>query len=282
MPKGLVFGNGFLGSRIAAELGYQLIGREEVNPLNFNDLGVFLDSKRPDVAINAVGKTGGPGEIGVDWCETHREESFRSNVSAAINISSACSDREIYFVHFGSGCIYEGDNGGRGFKEEDEPNFSGSYYSRTKMAIEKILKEFNVLQIRIRMPINGETNERNLITKLLRYDKIINVPNSLTYVDDLMVAGEKLMQLNATGIFNVVNPQPATHKQILDSHNLVSPAKKEYSLITLSELDKMTAARRSNCVLSTKKLNSLGIHLTPTQEAIKKSVAGYVEAENGK
>ena len=150
------------------------------------------------------------------------------------------------------------------------------------MAIEKILKEFNVLQIRIRMPINGETNERNLITKLLRYDKIINVPNSLTYVDDLMVAGEKLMQLNATGIFNVVNPQPATHKQILDSHNLVSPAKKEYSLITLSELDKMTAARRSNCVLSTKKLNSLGIHLTPTQEAIKKSVAGYVEAENGK
>ena len=275
--KYLILGKGFIGTKFSEFLENSVLSGKRINSVQ--DVESEIEKYNPEWVINCIGKTGKPN---VDWCEAHKNETMFSNILVPIMILQACEETGKRMVHIGTGCIYEGNNQGKGFSEEDEPNFSGSYYSRTKMAIEKILKEFNVLQIRIRMPINGETNERNLITKLLRYDKIINVPNSLTYVDDLMVAGEKLMQLNATGIFNVVNPQPATHKQILDSHNLVSPAKKEYSLITLSELDKMTAARRSNCVLSTKKLNSLGIHLTPTQEAIKKSVAGYVEAENGK
>jgi dTDP-4-dehydrorhamnose reductase len=36
-----------------------------------------LQLHAPDTVINAVGKTGTPN---VDWCEDHKEETFRSNV----------------------------------------------------------------------------------------------------------------------------------------------------------------------------------------------------------
>jgi dTDP-4-dehydrorhamnose reductase len=35
-----------------------------------------LDEVKPDVVINAAGKTGKPN---VDWCEDHKEETLRSN-----------------------------------------------------------------------------------------------------------------------------------------------------------------------------------------------------------
>ena len=139
--KVTVFGKGFLGTRIAEELGYNLVGRE-ISALNLRN---FLDDKRPEVVINAIGKTGKPN---IDWCEDNKEEAILSNVAVAVNLCVECSKRNIYFVHLSSGCIYEGDNKGKGFSEEDEPNFDGSFYSRSKIMAEQILKEFPCLILR--------------------------------------------------------------------------------------------------------------------------------------
>src|SRR5262249_54229949 len=68
------------------------------------------DEARPEVVINCAGKTGRPN---VDWCEDHRAETFQVNVTGALVALHACLDRGLYFVHVSSGCIYEGDNGGR-------------------------------------------------------------------------------------------------------------------------------------------------------------------------
>ena len=38
----------------------------------------------------------------------------------------------------------------------------------------------NVLNVRIRMPIIDSHNERNFITKITKYDKVVNIPNSMT------------------------------------------------------------------------------------------------------
>jgi len=163
-----------------------------------------LDHVKPDVVINAAGKTGRPN---VDWCETHKEETLRSNVTGPLVLLDECSKRKIYWVHLGSGCIYAGDNGGKGFSEEDLPNFGGSFYSRTKLWSDQILKEFpNVLVLRIRMPFDGTKNERSLITKLTKYAKVIDVQNSLTYLPDLIHAADQLIRKRKTGIYNVVNP----------------------------------------------------------------------------
>ena len=43
-----------------------------------------------------------------------------------------------------------------------------------------------VLNLRIRMPITGEENGRNFITKIATYEKVCSVPNSMTVLPELL------------------------------------------------------------------------------------------------
>ena len=50
---------------------------------------------------------------------------------------------------FATGCIFEYDDlhpmgSGIGFTEEDSPNFTGSYYSKTKGMVESLLRDFKI------------------------------------------------------------------------------------------------------------------------------------------
>ena len=136
LKKRIVFGRGYLGTKIAKALGYDLIFKKEVNPLNLPALKKFLDEHTPEVVINAIGKTGRPN---IDWCEENKGETIASNVIAAANLGLSCFKRGIYFVHLGSGCIYKGNNKGKRYSEEDEPNFYGpQLYAKTKIWSEKI------------------------------------------------------------------------------------------------------------------------------------------------
>ena len=183
-------------------------------------------------------------------------------------------------VHLGSGCIYEGDNDGSGFKEGDAPNFEGSYYSRTKLISEKILSDFEVLIVRLRMPIDGHPGPRNLLTKLLKYNQIVNIPNSITIIDDLLNITKQLMDKNQTSIFNVVNKNPITHKELLKIYEEISNKKLDYELIDERTLDQITKAKRSNCVLSIEKLEQLKIDVPETKEAVKKCIIKYIAEES--
>lgn len=75
---------------------------------------------------------------------------MRTNVTGTFNIFDACHERNIHVMYFGTGCIYHYDdkicpldnycqhnsnNNGKGFKETDDPNFSGSFYSKTKVNV---------------------------------------------------------------------------------------------------------------------------------------------------
>src|SRR5262249_23640971 len=137
----------------------------------------------PDVVINCAGRTGRPN---VDWCERHRAETLRSNVTGPLVLLGACLRPGAYLAQLGSGCLYSGDNGGTGFAEGDPPNFAGSYYSRTKAWAEQALREFPVLILRPRMPFDGSGSPRCLLTKLAGYRRVLDAPNSLTHLPDLL------------------------------------------------------------------------------------------------
>ena len=174
--KMLLFGaRGYLGQHFLRR--YPTVEVSNADIADPKQVADALDAARPDVVINAVGKTGRPN---VDWCEDHREETVRSNVTGPLILLDECAKRGAYWVHLSSGCIYEGDNGGRGFAEDDEPNFSGSFYARSKTWAERVLREFPVLILRLRMPFDGSCHERSLITKLSKYTRVLDEPNSLT------------------------------------------------------------------------------------------------------
>jgi 3,5-epimerase/4-reductase len=270
--RGIVFGEGFLGKRIADTLGYSTT---KTNPLDIKELERFLDAENPDVVINAIGKTGRPN---IDWCETHKKETIESNVVAAVNLCIKCSERGIYFVHLGSGCIYYGDNNRKGFTEEDEPNFYGpQFYAKSKILAERIIKLFPGLILRIRMPIDDRPHERNLVNKLLAYDKVIQEPNSMTTVPHMIDAIKTLIEKRRIGIYNLVNPGTISASEIMGLYQKIINSNHKFKIMPLEELDAVTSGKRSNCYLNTDKLNSEGIELPEIHQAVKKCLLGYKE-----
>jgi nucleoside-diphosphate-sugar epimerase len=272
--KYLVLGNGYLGNHFSRFFKCHLFAEKIKTEQMMHDI---LSVYKPEFVINCAGKTGRPN---IDWCETHKDETFFANVLLPTYIQKACEKHQAKMVHIGSGCTYQGDNGHRGFSEIDEPNWSGNYYAWTKIVSERYLNDFDVLQIRIRMPFNHDNNSRNLLTKLLAYDKVVEANNSITYVPDLLVATDALVQKNATGIFNVVNRDGITHGRILHHYEKISNKKLNYKLISASDLDSMTLVRRSNCVLSVDKLDSYGIYMPSSIDAMERCVYSYCNQNN--
>ena len=71
---------------------------------------------------------------------------------------------DVHVTNFATGCIYKYDDehqiGGKPFTEDDDPNFGGSFYSETKSYMEMMLRHYpNVMQCRVRMPIDGDLAE---------------------------------------------------------------------------------------------------------------------------
>lgn len=239
-----------------------------------------IEEVRPDIIINAAGKTGRPN---IDWCETHREETWRSNVLGPKVLAEVCKARSILMVHLSSGCIFDGSSPNlNGFTEEDIPN-PVSYYGETKVEGENVLKGYPVLIQRLRMPIDKYPDPRNLITKLAKYGKVIDVINSITIVDDFVSATARLMHLERTGIYHIVNPGPVKHKDILSWYKEIVDHGHSYELIRSEELLSMGLAKtgRSNCILSTAKLLKEKIYLPTADWSIRYCLIRYAQEWRG-
>lgn len=183
-----------------------------------------LDAVKPDFVVNAAGLTGRPN---VDWCEDHKEDVVRVNVVGTLSLVDLCNSRGIHVTNYATGCIYSYDDehpiGGKGFTEEDPPNFSGSFYSYTKGMVEALLKPFpNVLTLRVRMPISDDLSPRNFITKITKYERVVNIPNSMTVLTELLPVSVTMTERKLKGVHNFTNPGAISHNQILDLYKKVS------------------------------------------------------------
>ena len=229
-----------------------------------------LDRYEPDVVVNSAGKTGHPN---VDWCEQHRDETLRSNVTGPLVLLDACRSRSCYFVHLSSGCLYQGNNGGPGFREVDPPNFFGSFYSRTKAYADQILSEFPVLILRPRMPFDDTLHERTLFGKLVKYQQVLDAENSFTYVPDFLRATQRLITDRRSGVFHVVNPGASSPYALMRRYRETVDPQHQFVRLSPEDLGEVTTAERSSCVLCTDKLVRHGIRLRPLDEAVDTALA---------
>jgi len=273
--KILFFGStGFIGSQLKEALLAK--GHEVVDPRieirNFDEVKKTVEETSPDYIINATGITGKPN---VDWCETHPEETNTVNIDGSINIATAAQEKGTKVAQLSSGCVYEGDNGGKGWIEEDEPNFFGSVYSRSRIECEKRLKKYpNVLQLRIRIPIMGKPNPKNLIDKMLHYPQMINVTNSCTVMEDFIPATIQLIEMGETGVLNMTNIGAMNHKEIMTLYKEIVDPSFEINIMP-KEQEEELCKRRSNCVLNTDKREGLGVHMPPLEESVRRILNDY-------
>jgi len=257
----IVGGDGFLGGYFRQRLPHALVAQVDIS--NLSAVKTMLrDQLKPDIVINCAGKTGRPN---VDWCEDNKLATLHSNVTGALVLMEQCLLADIAYVHIGSGCIY--DNGY--FDEKDDPNFKGSFYSKTKLAADILLQDFPVLNLRLRMPFDGSLNPRNLIRKLIGYNKVLTCRNSMTYIPDFINAAVALMDKGLTGTFNIVNESTISpwdivrlYKEIVDKNHTFEP-------LSLQDLSSLAKAARSNCELSVEKLTSVGIQMMHVKDAVE-------------
>ncbi|CAE5962353.1 unnamed protein product [Arabidopsis lyrata] len=241
-----------------------------------------IESVKPSHVFNAAGVTGRPN---VDWCESHKVETIRTNVAGTLTLADICREKGLVLINYATGCIFEYDSGhplgsGIGFKEEDTPNFTGSFYSKTKAMVEELLKNYeNVCTLRVRMPISSDlTNPRNFITKIARYEKVVDIPNSMTILDELLPISIEMAKRNLTGIYNFTNPGVVSHNEILEMYRDYIDPSFTWKNFTLEEQAKVIVAPRSNNELDATKLKTE----FPELMSIKESLIKFVFEPNKK
>ena len=272
----LIMGAGFLGQRFSAALPGSTLSRADIS--DPDAVGEALDAIRPAAVVNCAGKTGRPN---VDWCETHQDETYRANVVGALVLAEQCRKRGVYLLHMGSGCIFYGPSPDPGGWREDDVANPQAFYSRTKYAADLVLSSLpGVAVARLRMPIDGRPDARNLITKLAAYKDVIDVENSVTVVEDLIAVVRQLLARRAEGVFHVTNPGTLRHRDLLSLYrDLVDPSHR-CSLIDERELVArgLATKARSNCVLASRRLGELGISMRPIDLALRDAMTQYAGA----
>ncbi len=266
----LVFGGGWLGHQFVARMQGAKLSTADI--ADADAVAEALDEADPVRAINCAGRT---GEHNIDSLEREPARTYRSNVLGPIVIAEACLDRNIHMTHLGSGCIYEGDAGGEGFTEDDPPNFRGSLYAVTKIVAEDALRDLDALQLRIRLPMASEPAPRNLLTKLLAFDQVVGIANSITILDDFWLPAMALIERKATGVWNMVNDGVERHDELLAWWQEHVDAEHTFEVITPEVLDRRLAARRSNCLLSSAKLKAAGLAMPHVDEALPRLLRAY-------
>lgn len=208
----------------------------------------FVDARRPDVVINAAGRTGSPN---VDWCEAHPVETLRDNTIGALTLAGACHQAGIHLLHVSSACMFDG-----GLRDEASTPEPWTTYQRSKYAAELgMLCYPNVGIVRIRMPIDSYPHSRNLITKLAGYETVCDVENSVTVLEDFAPLVRRLAEDRYAGVIHACNQGSVKHSEILDLLQKERVPTKLRELVTHEELVRrgLAKGRRSHCIIQTRR-----------------------------
>jgi 3,5-epimerase/4-reductase len=258
----LIYGSkGWIGQQILKYLDSKniLYAEGKERSVNQTELLAEINEINPTHVISLIGRTHGrideKNYTTIDYLQDPSKISvnLRDNLYSPVALAIICEKMKIHFTYLGTGCLFEYDelhpygNEETGFKDSDVPNFFGSNYSTVKGYADRLMHLFeNTLNLRIRMCLTPEHNWRNFITKLVTYEKICSIPNSMTVLPDLIPAMIDMVLKKVTGTVNLTNPGLITHNEILEMYKeLVDPAF-TWKNMTLEEQTALLAAGRSN------------------------------------
>lgn len=224
---------------------------------NRADVEKEIDEIKPTHVLMSAGITGRPN---IDWCEDNKPETIRVNVIGTLNVADLCHIKGIHCTIYATGCIFKYDEAhplgsGIGFVEDSKANFDESFYSQTKGYMEPLLKCYpNCLILRVRMPISDDLIHRNFVTKIVKYERVVNIPNSMTVLTEMLPASLAMAQKGLTGVYNFTNPGVISHNEVLDLYTKYIDPTYTYTNFTVEEQAKVIKAGRSNNELDTTKL----------------------------
>ena len=277
--KLLIYGSkGWIGKQFVEICKRQGVDYVEgqVHCENTRELIDEIEQVSPTNIVSFIGRTHGGSFTTIDYLEQpgKLDENIRDNLFSPLTLALIAKEKNIHYTYLGTGCIFEYDEthllGGSPFSEEDLPNFKGSSYSTVKGYTDMLMHHFNdnVLNLRIRMPITSTVNGRNFITKIVNYERVCSIQNSMTVMDDFLPIFLDMIKNNYTGTYNCTNPGTIEHNEILEMYREIVDPHFQWKNFTIDEQDKILLGKRSNNYLDTTKIKSL----YPDLKDIKTSV----------
>ncbi len=291
--KILIYGSkGWIGSQFINELKKSSLeyyeGKSRVD--NDNELIKEIDYINPTHIISFIGRTHGTINnkqyTTIDYLEKpgKLKENINDNLYSPLILAHISKNKGIHYTYLGTGCIFNYDDTHlyekeeNGFTEDDIPNFFGSSYSIVKGFTDRLIKLYdNVLNLRVRMPITEEENERNFITKIINYKKICSIKNSMTVLSDVFPIIVDMIKNNKTGTYNLTNPGLISHNEILEMYKEIVDPDFVYENFNLEEQKKVLSCDRSNNYLDTSKLESEYPELLNIKDSVRNCLKKYKE-----
>ena len=263
--KILILGYGYVGGYLYNRLKQDknndvtIVKREFLDYTDSTKVEQWLKKEKDhyNYVINCSGFTGRPN---VDEGEKKPKLCYELNTFTPLRISNLCKTYGINYIHISSGCIYTGYQ--KQFTEKDKPNFGlfnseSSTYSKSKHAFE-LGSDYGLI-IRVRMPFCDQLRDRSYLTKILKYNNLINQVNSKIDIPQLLDFIEHILKgsynCRQKDIINFVHPNAlATDKvtAIMEKKGLANP---DWKWVQFEDLN--CTANRSNCVMSVKKLKQI-------------------------
>ena len=118
------------------------------------------------------------------------------------------------------------------------------------------------------MPIIDKPHGRNFITKIIKYEKICSIPNSMTVLPELLPYLLELIKKKHTGTIHLTNPGVVSHNEILEMYRDIVDPTFTWKNMTLQEQNELLLSERSNNFLKHNALKSLFPEISPIKESI--------------
>ncbi|KAK8118241.1 NRS/ER [Apiospora kogelbergensis] len=130
----------------------------------------------------------------------------------------------------------------------------------------------NVLILRLRGPMAADLDPKNLVTRLMKYERLINIPSSVSVLSNLLPGAVLMAAHGVTGVFNLVNPGPCTNNDIMErAREHIRPGL-AWENFAVADMNRVLRAPRANVTLDAGKLvrqcRELGYEIKNSHEAL--------------
>lgn len=292
MTNILIIGaNGFTGRRIlndfSAKTVYNVTGcslRDDIQPggnyrfirTDIRDgaaVQALFNEVRPQVVINT-------SALSVpDYCETHPDEAYATNVDAVELMARACERYGSRFIHLSTDFVFDG-KADHLYSEDDEA-FPVNYYGLTKLESEKVVaaccSSYAVVRVVV---VYGKAlpgqhgNILQLVANRLRGGQEIRVVSDQwrtpTFVGDISIGVEKLAQHSGNGIYHICGSDCLTIADI--AYRVADYLKLDRSLVhpvSTEEIQEATPRPRFSALSIEKARQELGYLPHTIEEGMK-------------
>ena len=220
----IIGANGFTGRKILTDLpsfsDYRVTGcslHPDISPAtgytfitadirDATAVAKLFESVRPDVVINT-------SALSVpDYCETHHEEAFETNVTAVRHLAEQCEKQGARLIHLSTDFVFDG--GEDKLYTEDDLPMPVNYYGVTKLQSEQVVAAYccdwavaRVCVVYGKSLPGQHGNILQLVYNRLSKGETIKVVKDQyrtpTYVGDISRGVQALIEYTGNGIFHL-------------------------------------------------------------------------------